>query len=298
MELRHFRYFIAVAEALSFTRAAQRLHTSQPSLSEQIRNLENEIGLRLLKRTRRKVELTDAGHVFLEEARLVIRQAEEALARTRRAAQQAVETLTIGFVPSAEVWIFPTALTELRLRFPTVSIILRSLTSGELERALATGEVDIAFLRPPARDTIPHSEVVLIEPIRVYLRADHPLAGEDRIDPRTLNHLRFVGIDRDHAASLHDMIEAYMVRHRIQPDDVQISSNVLMSMNLVASGFDYTLLPAYAETFCPKNVVARPLTGRNPEMPLIMASAQDESTASEAARSLMHLVRKLSVTIP
>lgn len=291
MELRHFRYFIAVAEELSFTRAAKRLHTSQPSLSEQIRQLEAEVGALLLRRTRRKVELTDVGRIFLEEARLVMRQFEIAIDRTRKAVQGLDDVLTIGFVPAAEVRIFPMTLSGLRLRFPKVRIILKSLTSEQLQQALAHGEVDIAFLRQP-RDRSPAlGEVILHEPIDVFIRSDHPLARKSRISPRQLNGLRFVGVDQHHARSLHGIVEEYLARHDIKPREKQISSNVLMSMNLVSAGFDYTLLPSYAEAFSPRNVVSRPLTGSGARIDLIMVASQADTAKSEAALSLMQMVR-------
>lgn len=295
MELRHMRYFVAVAEELSFTRAARRLHTSQPSLSEQIRKLELEIGAPLLQRTRRTVALTDAGSVFLEEARLVLRQADEALLRTREVAQRARETLTIGFVPAAEVWVFPTVLAALRLRFPNVLIALRSLTSGQLEQALDRGEVDVAFLRPPPRGALAHGEVVLVEPVRLFLRADHPLAAAAHVVPEQLDRLRFVAVDRDYAHALHNVTTAYLAEHGIEPEEELASSNVLMSMNLVAGSFDYTLLPAYAETFSPRNVVSRPLVGGDPQLELIMATPREEENCSEAVRCLLGLVRELSI---
>ena len=118
MEFRRLRYFVAVAEELSFTRAAERLYTSQPSLSEQIRCLEESLGLVLFIRSPRKVELTEVGRIFLEEARLVLRQVEYAVARAQSAGEKARESLTIGFVPSAEVQIFPVVIPALRLQHP------------------------------------------------------------------------------------------------------------------------------------------------------------------------------------
>lgn len=295
MELRHMRYFVAVAEELSFTRAAQRLHTSQPSLSEQVRKLEAEIGAPLLQRTRRAVALTEAGTVFLEEARRVLQQADQALARTRAVAHRARDTLTIGFVPSAEVWVFPTVLAALRLRFPETQMVLRSLTSGQLEQALERGEVDVAFLRPPPHGHLPHGEVVLVEPVRLFLRADHPLAREDRIDPAQLDRLRFVAVDRDYAHALHDLIAAYLHTHGIVPQEELASTNILLSMNMVAGSFDFTLLPAYAQAFSPRNVVSRPLVGGDPQIELIMATPHGEDASPAAAQCLLAMARTLAV---
>ena len=154
MELRHLRYFVAVAEELNFTRAAERLYTSQPSLSEQIRNLEEEIGYPLLNRTRRKVELTEAGAVFLDDAREILQKVDEAVIRAGKAASQAREVLTIGFVPAAEVRIFPAVLPAFRAAFPQVDVVLRSLTSNEQEGAMARGELDLIETLHPFIDPI------------------------------------------------------------------------------------------------------------------------------------------------
>jgi Bacterial regulatory helix-turn-helix protein, lysR family len=129
MELRHLRYFITVADELNFTRAAALLHTAQPSPSQQILDLENEVGVQLLERSNRKVELTEAGEVFLAEARVTLAQADRAVARARHVARQQDETVTIGFVPATEVRVFPTILPRLRMHFPHVRVELRSLST-------------------------------------------------------------------------------------------------------------------------------------------------------------------------
>ena len=177
MELRHLRYFLAVADELNFTRAALRLHTAQPSLSQQIRDLEDEIGAQLFERSKRKVELTDAGRVFMAEARLTLAQADRAVARARQVALQRQATLTIGFVPAAEVKIFPVILPMLRMRFPQLNVELRSLPTLEQEDALLCGDIDIAFMRPPIQSAELKAEVVFDEPFILLLPAAHPLAA-------------------------------------------------------------------------------------------------------------------------
>ncbi len=292
MELRHLRYYVAVAEELSFTHAAETLYTSQPSLSEQIRNLERDVGCRLLRRNRRKVELTEAGAVFLEQARRILRQVDDALDATRKAAENAAASLRIGFVPEAEVRIFPKVLTELRVMFPELNTVLRSMTSDEQEQALAHGEIDIGFLRPPLRVPSLQSELVLREPLRVFLSAQHELAALEKIPVRKLDGLPQVDTDNKFGRPLRDVVDAYLQRHRVRTGKGPTSSNILMSVNMVAGGFGYALLPSYAEAFCPRTVVVRPLKGSSPQVDLLMATARD-AEPSPPLLKLMELVRVL-----
>ncbi|USP47086.1 LysR substrate-binding domain-containing protein [Alcaligenes faecalis] len=293
MELRHLRYFVAVAEELNFTRAAERLYTSQPSLSEQIRNLEEEIGYPLLNRTRRKVELTEAGVIFLDDAREILHKVEEAVQRAGKAASQAREVLTIGFVPAAEVRIFPAVLPAFRAAFPQVDVV-RSLTSNEQEGALARGELDLGFMRGPVRVTNVFSEVVLDEPLRVYLPQGHSLEAYSLIPPARLNRLPMIAVDRSYGRSMHDVLARYLAHHKVVPEHTYNSANPLMSINLVAAGLGYTLLPTYAEYFMPKNVVSRPLIGGGPRCELLMAYPRDTGCMSEAAVSLIERIRELA----
>ncbi|MFR4488493.1 MAG: LysR family transcriptional regulator, partial [Escherichia coli] len=148
MELRHLRYFVAVAQALNFTRAAEKLHTSQPSLSSQIRDLENCVGVPLLVRDKRKVALTAAGECFLQDALAILEQAENAKLRARKIVQEDRQ-LTIGFVPSAEVNLLPKVLPMFRLRQPDTLIELVSLITTQQEEKIRRGELDVGLMRHP-----------------------------------------------------------------------------------------------------------------------------------------------------
>lgn len=136
MELRHLRYFITVAEELNFSKAALKLFTAQPSLSQQIKDLEEDVGVRLLNRTKRKVELTEEGEVFLEHARLTLAQAEKAVALARQVSKAKQQLLRIGFVPIAEMKIFPYVLPNLRLQHPDLIIELSNLNNTEQLKSL------------------------------------------------------------------------------------------------------------------------------------------------------------------
>ncbi|CAG9246843.1 DNA-binding transcriptional dual regulator HcaR [Paraburkholderia unamae] len=289
MELRHLRYFIAVADELSFTRAAQRLHTAQPSLSQQIRNLEDEVGTPLFERTRRKVELTEAGKVFLAEARLVVAQADRAVARARQVGQGRA-TVTIGFVPAAEIRVFPVILPRLRLRYPDVNVELRSLPTAEQEEALLRGDIDVAFMRRPVVSPTLRSEVVLTEPLVVVLPSGHPLARQQRIAPAQLSGEPFISTHPQFSGQVHSVVEAYCEAHGIERKVAQVATNILLNLNLVGMGLGYALLPAYVSSLTSSAICTRPLEGEPPTIDLLMVARNEPHTAELEA--LFDLVRE------
>ena len=176
MELRHLRYFVAVAEELNFTRAAQRLNTAQPSLSQQIKQLEAHVGIPLLDRSKRHVALTAGGKVFLTEAREILAHIERAGQRAARAQQGKSTELVIGVVPAAEIKILPRLIPLVERRLPNVRLVFHNLPSAEQKRLLATGSLDIGLLRGPLDDPRLEVEDVLWEKLVVGLPAGHPLA--------------------------------------------------------------------------------------------------------------------------
>lgn len=297
VELRHIRYFIAVAEELSFTRAAQRLFTSQPSLSEQVRNLEDEVGTPLLRRTKRSVELTDAGRVFLEEGRRVLEQAAHALSSARRVAERDARTIRIGFVPSAEVRVFPQVLPKLRQMFPGLHIVLRSLDTASQERALLQDEIDLAFMRPPLQHPELLQERVLTDPIRVFLPREDPLAKLARIPPGRLSDRPAVIADSAFSLPLSRLTDDYLTRHAVRRGEEHMVSNILLGVNLVGAGMGYALFPAYAETFCSQSVCVRPLKDGGPQFDLVMVTRPERGCCAEVLDAMMGLVRELSAEL-
>ena len=290
MELRHLRYFIAVADELSFTRAAERLHTAQPSLSQQIRNLEDEVGTPLFERTRRKVELTEAGTVFLAEARLVVAQADRAVARARQVGQRGRATVTIGFVPAAEIEIFPAILPRLRLRFPDVNVELRSLPTAEQEPALLRGDIDVAFMRSPVNSPELKREVVLVEPFVVVLPTSHPLAKLDRIPPEKLDGEPFISTHPLYSGAVYSVVDSYFDAHGLHRNVAQVATNILLNLNLVGMGLGYALLPAYVSSLTSHAICTRPLEGEPPHVDLLMVWRA--SPPSAAVAGLLELVRE------
>lgn len=275
MELRHLRYFVAVAEELNFTRAAARLNTAQPSFSQQIRDLEMEIGTPLLLRTKRHVELTPAGRVFLDEARLVLAQAHRALALARHTAQLNERRLTIGFLPSAEVKIFPTMLTVMRARFPELNLVFRSLTTAEQLDALSRQAIDVGFLRLPVADPALAYEVALTERLMAVMPANHPLAQEAEVDITALAAFPFLRISPEHAGGLHGIVEGYLRDHKVEVTTAQDVDNVMTMMTLVGLGTGFALLPDYVAHLLFRNVVTRPLKGNPPWVDLVMVWRRD-----------------------
>jgi len=167
MELRHLRYFVAVAEELHFGRAARRLGIAQPPLSQQIKALEEEIGAVFLKRTKRQVDLTAAGRVFLIEARKTLAQAEQAVRAAQRAARGEIGQLSVGFVCSAVYGKVPSIFRLMRSRYPEVSLLLQELTSEEQVEAMKKNEIDIGLIRPPlqAAESLAWAVPFFIQPV-------------------------------------------------------------------------------------------------------------------------------------
>ena len=283
MELRHLRYFVAVAEELNFTRAAQRLHTAQPSLSQQIQDLEQEVGVPLFIRTKRSVKLTAAGTAFLDEARLTLAQARRAVASAREAGQAGERTLVLGFGPAAEIKLFPGTLTSLRASYPKLRLEFRSMTTLEQREALLHNEIDLAFLRPPIHEPSLKAIPVLREQLVAVLPADHPLAGEGPLDFAELSGYPFIEVSPLDAGNLFDLVRAAARERGVQLNTIQQVVNVLTMLALISLGEGYTLLPDYAESLVFRNVTTRRLTPPAIEADLLMAWRKGDPSSENAA---------------
>lgn len=260
MELRHLRYFIAVAEEGNVTAAAEkRLHTAQPSLSRQLRDLEAEVGAPLFTRGARGVELTDAGRAFLVHARASVREATEAVQAARRAARPARPVFSIGFLTGQEVDWLPRVTRILRTELPRIEFKVTSMFSPDLAEALQNGEVDLGFLRVEPRPDVSY-EVIAKEPIVVILPSDHPLAEAKAIDPRALEGETLVGFS-DFAIVLREVVEGYLRASGVGLTPAHRVENFATVLSLVASLRAVALMPAYVEALLPWSVVSRPLQG-------------------------------------
>ncbi|TPG05063.1 LysR family transcriptional regulator [Rhodanobacter glycinis] len=270
MELRHLRYFIAVAEEGGLLAAAQRrLHTSQPSLSRQIRDLESEVGVKLLERGARGVALTAAGKIFLDHARLALSQVEAATDGARRAAQPEKLVLAIGFLAGQEVVWLPHALRILREEAPEAEITLCSQSSPELALALMRGKLDVAFLRAEAQTEGLSFKFLAREPLIAVLPADHRLTSRKKIRPQDLASEIYVSSART-SPVLKSVIQDYAAKVGITLKAEYEGENLPSAMSLVTSTGGVTLIPLYAQNMLTPNVVARALDGVPPTIDLAL----------------------------
>src|SRR6266403_3243535 len=270
IELRHLRYFIAVAEAGSVTvAAARKLHTSQPSLSRQIRDLEDVVGAQLLTRGVRGIELTPEGRAFLDHARLVLSQVEAAAKAARGIAHPAKPCFVMGFLTGHELTWMPEALRILRDELPNIDVMISSQYSPPLANALVKGTVDAAFLRREKGVPELAFHLLVKEPLVVVLPSDHRLAALKAISPGDLVGEKFVTVAHT-APVLRGVIDNYLTQSGIRITPAHEIDHVVMGMTVIASTRGVGLLPAYAQDFLNRSITSRPLTGKAPTVDLVL----------------------------
>lgn len=253
--------------------AEKRLHTAQPSLSRQLRDLELEVGAQLFTRNARGIELTPAGRAFLDHARLSLSQAAEAVQAARRAARPARAAFSVGFLTGQEVDWLPHVTRILRAELPSIDFKVLSLYSPDVADALQNGEIDLGFLRIEPRPDVSY-QVVAQEPLVVILPSDHRLAAEQSIDPKALEGEVFVGFS-DVPHVLRDVVTRYLRESDIDLTPDHHIDNFAMGISLVASTRGVALLPAYVQPLLPWSVVSRPLSGKPPTIDLAVGYRED-----------------------
>jgi LysR family hca operon transcriptional activator len=249
--------------------AERKLHTSQPSLSRQIRDLEGEVGARLLTRRARGIELTPAGRAFLDHARVVLSQVEAAAEAARRVAHPAKPCFAMGFLTGHELTWMPEALRILHDELPNIDVMISSQYSPLLANALLKGTVDAAFLRRERGVSDLSFRLLVNEPLMVVLPSDHRLAALKAINPRDLIGETFVTVS-DTAPVLRVVIDNYLKRSGINITPAHEADHLAMGMSLIASTRGVGLLPAYAQNFLPSSVTSRPLKGDTPTIDLVL----------------------------
>jgi LysR family transcriptional regulator, hca operon transcriptional activator len=285
MELRHLRYFVAVAEAGSLTLAAeQRLHTAQPSLSRQIRDLEHEVGVPLMRRSVRGVELTAAGRAFLDHARLALTQADAAKQAARRAAYPVKATFALGFLRGTEMdWMEP-AMRILHDELPDIDVTVSSQYSPDLAEALMRGRLDAAFMRAETHAGIAYRRV-LTEPFILLFPTDHRLAVLDAVELRDIVDEAFIIPSAGTAPVLRTIIEDYLRRSGLDGNPRHEVDNMGHAMSMVAAIRAVGLLPAYARNFLTSSVTSRPFRGDAPEVDLLVGF--NEANASQILKRFL-----------
>jgi LysR family transcriptional regulator, hca operon transcriptional activator len=292
LELRHLRYYIAVVEAGSLTEAAEKkLHTSQPSLSRQIRDLEYQVGVELLTRTASGVVPTAAGRAFLDHARLALAQVEAAREAARRAAQPVKRTFAVGFQTVIEIDWLPAVTKMLHDELRNIELSVTSDYSPDLADGLMRGRLDAALLR--VEPQFPDLSFVPIakEPLVVLMPSDHYLTAHDEIDPRAFIGETFISGSRK-ATVLRGVTEEFLKRAGVDITPAHGVDNIAMAISLVASTRGLSLMPAYAKNLLPWSVVSRPLKGEVPTIDLVVGYR--ESNASPILKIFLSRLGELS----
>jgi DNA-binding transcriptional LysR family regulator len=283
VELRQLRYFVAVAEELHFRRAAERLHISQPPLSQQVRALEDELGFTLLERTRRRVQLTPAGEAFLRDARAILGELEGAVTTARGIDAGQTGRLRIGFVGSALLSIVPGTVERFRSSRPGVAIELRERSTVDQLRAVSAGVIDVGLVRPPIEDEAGvRAETVLRELTVAALPAAHPLAALARVPLRRLGAEPLVLFPRAQAPGFHDLLIGALADTGAGPRVIQYAPEMLTIIGLVAAGTGVSLVPASVSRLALDGVAYRPVSGAPRSELVAITRAGDDSALVRA----------------
>lgn len=296
MELRHLRYFVAVAEEGSVSLAAERrLHTAQPSLSRQLRDLELEIGAQLMTRGARGIELTAAGRVFLDHARVALLQVEAAAEAARRAAQPAKFRFVVGFLTGIEMeWMSP-LMAVLADALPTTEVTIVSQQSPDLAAGLMRNTIDVAFLRPEKNAPGLSFRLLRQEPLVVLLAAEHKLAQKLAVRPDDLKGETLIGVPNTNSPALRAVTDRYGrdIGIDLTPDHEAL--NIAMAVSLVASTGGVSLLPLYVRNMLPPSVVSRPIDGVAPTIDLVLGF--NDANRSPLLKSLLSRIEDLKFRV-
>ncbi|MGF1481090.1 MAG: LysR family transcriptional regulator [Cyanophyceae cyanobacterium] len=276
MEFRHLRYFVVVAEELHFGRAAERLQMTQPALSKQIAALEQEIDVLLLMRTKRTVQLTSAGQCFLERARQLLSQADEAIQVAKRTARGEIGQLTLGFTVTATYTVLPKLVRRFRDRYPNVEITMLELSTEVQVAALNQHTIDLAFLHPPIDERGLALHLILEETFVVVLPKHHPLLEQKRLSLALLAHEKFILHPRQEGPMLYDSFRRLCYQVGFQPQIVKEVGSHQTRICLVAAGMGITFVPASVKLLVQGEVACREIEDIPIKLQLAAAWRQNE----------------------
>lgn len=288
MDLRHLRYFVTVAEERHFGRAAARLHMAQPPLSQAVRQLEAELGVELLRRTTRRVDLTTVGIAYLQRARVILEEVEGATQLARRVAAGSVGHLSIGCVGTATYSILPALSRHLSAELPGIDFSFRGemLAPGQVE-ALRAGSIDIALLRPPVADASLKVSTLRRDRLVVALPADHALSRRTRVAARDLADQDLIVHSGDHRSVMYDVVVRMLHEAGVAPRIRHEVGETSTLITLVAGGLGVAVVPEPVTALALNGVRYRPLVRP--------ATAVELAVAHRADRDEPHLARTVDV---
>lgn len=295
MDLRQLRYFVTLAEELHFGRAAERLRIAQPGLTQQMQRLEARLGVRLFDRSQRRVRLTAAGAVLLEEGRRVLMQAARAAELTRRAGRGEVGRLVLGVAETASYAILPELLRAYRREYPDVDLALRMMNTAAQVAAVRSGEIDAGLGRMPVDTEGLAARTIRVDPVAVLLPEDHRLSGTPAVDLRDLAGEPLVIYPSAPRTSWVDFMLSVFREAGVEPGPAEEASDTFTAMALVAAGLGITLVPGSSGLFARPGLVWRPLVEPAPRTRLVLLHRPDAMPATVEA--LLAAVDRLWPTV-
>ncbi|WP_416402127.1 LysR family transcriptional regulator [Alicycliphilus denitrificans] len=259
LDSRQLRYFLAVAEELHFGRAAARLNMSQPPLSQQIRQLEEQLGAQLLERTPRSVRLLPAGQVLLAQARAILGELERTVELVQSTARGEGGLLRLGYTAASAFTLLPSLIRAYKQRYPHVEVVLMELLSSEQADALVQQRLDVGLMRPtPARAQL-RTQTLVQEPLVLALPAGHPLAQQPEVQLQQLHGQDLIGFTSTEARYLHDLVDALLGAAGVQPRVVQRATQPHTMLSLVSAALGLAIVPQAAALAPVEGVAYRPL---------------------------------------
>jgi DNA-binding transcriptional LysR family regulator len=299
MELRHLRYFLAVGEALNFTRAAAQLRVAQPALSRQVQDLEDEIGVDLLRRSPRGVTLTAEGRLFLEEVRELLKRADESVEKVRALARGEYGELHIGYAPSPTVEILPPALTAFQKAVPRVKLSLHDLSTDELIAGLRNATLELAIMVPPTGDQAEGIQFELLRtyPLCVAMAAAHPFARLKSITLEKLAAEPLIGFRRKDYSEYYHILDRLFAPIRAKPRVAVECDGASSLITEVEAGHGVALVPTIFKLVAGRRLLYRPLTGTTEAASVGIARAT-KGDVTPAGEKFCEILRRISKELP
>jgi DNA-binding transcriptional LysR family regulator len=298
IELRHLRYFVAIAEEMNFTRAAKKLNIAQPPLSQQISKLEAKIGVKLFVRTKPQIQLTAAGKTLLGEAQLILAQVEKAVQNARQTGLGQIGSLIVGYVGSATFYVLPKILKAFWERYPQVKLELIELETDEQMAQLLGNRMDIGFLRPPINESGLNLKILMQEPMVLALPENHPMAVFSEIAIQDLKNEAFIMLPHRLAPTPYHQIIAMFQQAGYLPTVSQEALHIQTIINLVAARLGISLVPASVERIKRSDVIYRAI---RPPVPVIeMAAAWNPHNFTPVINSFLTTIDEIlpSLALP